>query len=75
MASLLPAYSPPIATLLEENEPEPDQQEPEPDQQEHEKEPQEPEPNQHNAKPLRVMESMRAQSLILCMHALSARLI
>ena len=52
-------YSPPIATLPEENEHEPDQQEPEPDQQENEQEQQEPEPNQHKTK--RDIESKRAQ--------------
>ena len=61
LAPLQPAYSPPIATLPEENEREPDLQEPEPDQQEHEQEQQQSEPNQHKTKPLRDMESMRAE--------------
>ena len=52
LASLQPAYSQPIATLPEENEPEKDQQEPEPDQREHEQEQQETETNQHKTKPL-----------------------
>ena len=56
---LQPAFSPPIATLPDENEPEPDQQEPEPDQQEQEQ--QETEPNQHKTKPPRDFETMRAE--------------
>ena len=61
LAPLQPAYSPPIATLPEENEPEQDQQEPEPDQQEHDQEKQETKPNQHKIKPLRDYVTMHAE--------------
>ena len=58
---LQPAFSPPIATLPEENEPEPDQQETKPDQQEQEQEQQETKPNQHKTKPPEDFETMRAR--------------
>ena len=59
LATLQPVYLPPISTLSEKDEPEPDQQDPEPDEQEPEQEQQEPEPNQQKAKP--DIEKMRAQ--------------
>ena len=59
LVPLQPVYLPPISTLSEKDEPEPDQQEPEPDQQEPEQEQQESDRNQQKAKP--DIETMRAQ--------------